>query len=77
MSNDSSTETSSLIEESWIPWFCNLNGNQFFCEIDKSYVDDAFNLFGLKQYFPKDYNRAVDVILDRLGKAYSCLIGHS
>lgn len=55
------------MDESWISWFCSLAGNQFFCEIDKGYIDDAFNLFGLKQHFPKDYNNALDTILDRIG----------
>ena len=64
-----SSETSSYLDESWISWFCSLAGNQFFCEIDKGYIDDAFNLFGLKQYFPKDYSKAMDIILDRLGPA--------
>mmetsp|Transcript_11184 Transcript_11184/g.11211 ORF Transcript_11184/g.11211 Transcript_11184/m.11211 type:complete len:500 (+) Transcript_11184:165-1664(+) len=65
----SSSETSSFVDESWISWFCSLAGNQFFCEIDKGYIDDAFNLFGLKQQFPKDYNKALDTILDRIGPA--------
>ena len=67
MSNGSS-ETSSFMDESWISWYCGLEGNEFFCEIDKGYIDDAFNLFGLKQQFPKDYNKALDTILDRICK---------
>jgi casein kinase II subunit beta len=41
-------------------------GNHFFSEIEKSYIEDSFNLYGLKQYLPKDYSKALDVILDRL-----------
>lgn len=48
-------------------WFCNLSGNQFYCEIDKAYIEDSFNLFGLKQHVIKDYSKALDTILDRLG----------
>lgn len=42
-------------------------GNQFFAEIEKAYIEDSFNLYGLKQYLPKDYSKALDVILDKLG----------
>ena len=60
------SDTSSNVEESWIQWFCGLTGNHFFCEVDKGFVEDSFNLFGLKQYVAKDYNKALDIILDRL-----------
>jgi len=67
MSGNESSDASSADEnESWIGWFCSLSGNQFFCEIDKSYVADSFNLFGLKQYIGKDYNKALDTILDKI-----------
>lgn len=62
-----SSETSSFIDESWIQWFCSLTGNHFFCEVDRSFIEDSFNLFGLKQYLPRDYSRALDIILDKLG----------
>jgi casein kinase II subunit beta len=62
-----SSETSSFNDESWIQWFCNLTGNHFFCEIDKGFIEDSFNLFGLKQYLPKDYSKALDIILDKIG----------
>lgn len=45
-------------------------GNHFFSEIEKAYIEDSFNLYGLKQYLPKDYSKALDVILDRLGSKY-------
>ena len=62
-----SSENSTGSEETWIQGFCSSAGNQFFCEVDKNYVDDAFNLFGIKQFLAKDYNKALDIILDRLG----------
>ena len=67
MSENESSESSSAddVDESWISWFCSLSGNQLFCEIDKSYIADSFNLFGLKQYLGKDYNKALDTILDK------------
>lgn len=60
------SDTSSNVEESWVQWFCNLTGNHFFCEVDRGFIEDSFNLFGLKQYLPKDYSKAIDMILDRL-----------
>lgn len=65
-SHNGSSETSSFLDENWTTWFCGLSGNHFFCEVDKAYMEDSFNLFGLKQYFNKDYSKALDTILDRL-----------
>ena len=66
MSHSGSSETSSFMDENWTSWFCGLSGNHFFCEIEKSYIEDTFNLFGLKQFLSKDYSKALDTILDRL-----------
>ena len=38
----------------WISWFCDLEGHEFFVEIDEEYIRDNFNLHGLReklQYF--------------------------
>ena len=61
-----SSETSSVMEESWIQWFCNISGNNLFCEVEKSFIEDSFNLFDLKKYVPKEYTKALDIILDRV-----------
>jgi len=54
-------------DEDWVSWFCfSLAGNKFFCDVERSYIEDTFNLFGLKQYVPKNFSKALDMILDKL-----------
>lgn len=64
-----SDESSNDLEESWIDWFCSLNANGLFCEIEKSFIEDNFNLYGLKLHFPANYNKALNTILDK-GKSF-------
>lgn len=38
---DSATHTMSTAEseeESWIDWFCSLEGNEYFCTVDRRYI---------------------------------------
>ncbi len=62
-SSGESAESSVSEDTTWISWFCQLKGNEFFCEIDESFIKDDFNLTGLSSgvtYF----NYALDTILD-------------
>eukprot|EP01125_Pyxidicula_operculata_P004731 TRINITY_DN1770_c0_g1_i2.p1 TRINITY_DN1770_c0_g1~~TRINITY_DN1770_c0_g1_i2.p1 ORF type:complete len:192 (+),score=22.05 TRINITY_DN1770_c0_g1_i2:292-867(+) len=41
-----------------------MDGNEFFVQIDRSYLEDDFNMYGLNQNIPH-YDSALDHILDR------------
>lgn len=62
-SEDSSEMTASEDETSWISWFVSMRGNDFFCEVEESFVQDDFNLTGLSTQVPY-YDYALDMILD-------------
>lgn len=59
MSTDSSEES----DMTWIEQFCRKPGNQYFCEVEDAYIEDNFNLFGLKSLVP-NFNIALSLILD-------------
>jgi casein kinase II subunit beta len=64
----SSSGTSLSDDGGWIQYFCDLPGNECFCEIEKQFIEDSFNLFGLKGYMPPEhYNSALNIILDKPG----------
>jgi casein kinase II subunit beta len=65
---ESSEISSDDVEESWVNGFCSASGNIMFCKIDKAFIEDNFNLYGLKLYCPVQYNKALSTILDRAGK---------
>lgn len=38
----------------WIQWFCQLEGNEFFVEIDEDYLRNQTNLYGISKHI-KNY----------------------
>ncbi|KAF1776266.1 Casein kinase II, regulatory subunit, beta-sheet [Phytophthora cactorum] len=50
-------------DEKWVQWFCSLSGNEPFCEVAQSYIEDSFNLYGLRAMVP-NYQDALNIILD-------------
>lgn len=63
--DDSSSEFDSAEDQdfSWINYFLQLKGNEFFCAVDEDYIHDNFNLTGLASQVPY-YEYALDLILD-------------
>lgn len=53
-------------DEKWVQWFCSLSGNEAFCEVAQSYIEDSFNLYGLRAVVP-NYQDALNIILDMTG----------
>lgn len=49
-------------EGGWISWFCQLEGNEFFVEIDDDFLRNNSNMFGLRKSF-KDYNTYIKFLL--------------
>ncbi|XP_061165380.1 casein kinase II subunit beta-like [Saccostrea echinata] len=50
-------------DDTWIGWFCEQRGHEFFAKVDKAYIENLCNLKGLKKHVPH-YHEALDMILD-------------
>jgi len=56
----------SVHDEPWIQWFCGLKGHEMFCEVERAYIEDGFNLYGLRACVP-NFSECLDLMLDRIG----------
>ena len=61
----SETDDPTPIGEGWIPWFCNLQDNDFYCEIDLDFFQDPSSLFGLASVHPDDFYEIIERITSR------------
>lgn len=64
--DDLNAGTSDDSEQSWTDWFLTQEGNTFFCEVDKAFIGDKFNLTGLP-FETGPYKKAYHLILDEDG----------
>src|SRR5210317_2481969 len=46
--------------------FCGLKGHEMFCEVERAYIEDGFNLYGLRACV-SNFSDCLDLILDRIG----------
>ena len=46
--------------------FVGLKGHEMFCEVERSYIEDGFNLYGLRACV-SNFSDCLDLILDRIG----------
>ena len=46
----------------WIQWFCDLEGHEFFAEVDQEYITDNFNLHGLREKI-RNFKEAMQMIM--------------
>jgi casein kinase II subunit beta len=47
--SDDNEAYNDISEGGWIQWFCQLEGNEFFVEIDEEYLRNRSNLYGIPQ----------------------------
>ncbi|KAJ5073590.1 casein kinase ii subunit beta [Anaeramoeba ignava] len=53
MSNNQETK------ETWIEQFCKQKGNEFFCEVEESFINDSFNLTGISSMVGNNFRDAL------------------
>ena len=51
------------IVDSWIGWFCTLEGHEYMVEVDADYIKDPFNLFGFDQLSKDKFKKCIEIIL--------------
>lgn len=60
---ESDEEGSDESFDSWVSWFCNQKGCEFFCEVEEDFISNDFNTYGLKRYV-RYFDESLDIILD-------------
>lgn len=63
VNNDSDdNEEYSMEEDTWIEWFCKMEGNHFFVEITHEFLNNKMNFIGLEKEFP-NYDEYLEIML--------------
>lgn len=63
VNNDSDdNEEYSMEEDTWIEWFCKMEGNHFFVEITHEFLNNKMNFIGLEREFP-NYDEYLEIML--------------
>jgi hypothetical protein len=57
-----------ISEGGWIQWFCQLEGNEFFAEIDEEFIRNRWNIYGInklvKNYKYNFSNNLIRILLE-------------
>jgi casein kinase II subunit beta len=59
--SDDNENYNDISEGGWVSWFCQSEGNEFFIEIDESFIRDPVNHLGLEKF--KNYKSIIEIIL--------------
>jgi len=71
--NDSDdNEEYSVEDDTWIEWFCKMEGNHFFVEISHDFLTNKINLLGIKGVFP-NFEEYLEIILTKEAPATEML----
>lgn len=60
---DSQSSSMEEDEVSWIAWYCGKEVNRYLCEVDEVFIRDNFSMYGIRQMFPNQFNRGMELIL--------------
>jgi casein kinase II subunit beta len=47
--SDDNEAYNDISEGGWIQWFCQLDGNEFFVEIDEEFIRNRWNIYGINK----------------------------
>ena len=73
----SSEEGSSMDKPTWVSWFCMLHNHEFFCEVDPSFLQDRFNLYGLKEVGTRSHKTPISHALRARVHTRTCTLARA
>ena len=51
-----------VVRNTWVQWFCSLDGHEFMLQVDPEYIQDPRNLFGLKKEIGAEFETLLKMI---------------